>query len=268
MTDRTLALLAGLSYNNLTKYIGKTIYEVAKEKGTLKNFDSEAVQLLGNAVLIGSVDSGSEVSPNIRNSGLGCVAVCIPQTGKKHKMVVAYRGTEFNNFSAPFDIGADVELGLGLDTRQSMMAYNFYKNVACMDKFDYYLSGHSLGGRLVQNVLYKVHKDNPKNVIKPKHSATFNGLGYNKVVFLTLKLDILKQYSPKLKNYYYTKDIVGGGFAHSDGFTCAGIHIGLLGKDENGKIFTEWGWKHDKHHGIVYLQNDYDMRYVYNQEVD
>ena len=71
-----------------------------------------------------------------------------------------------------------------------------------------------------------------------------------------------------MKNYYYTLDVVGHGLAHSLTCTCAGIHICLEGKNESGELFEERKDFNKIYHGIVYLQNDYDMRYVYNSEVD
>ena len=81
--------------------------------------------------------------------------------------------------------------------------------------YDYYVVGHSLGGRLAQDVLYKLYNANEGGIFKkkaniqtPVHSATFNGLGYNNIIYATLERDVLSGYKMILTNFYYWKDIV------------------------------------------------------------
>lgn len=253
ITDKTLALLAGLSYNDLQEYSGKTISEIAKLKGKLKNFDANAVKKLGNAYVVGGVKG------NASKYGLGYVAVIFPQYKKTPKMVIAYRGTETDELKDKITDGVtDAKLGVSFDSAQSRAAYQYYKSMASNTNFIYYLTGHSLGGRLVQDVLYKTYKN--KDNVKPIHSTTYNGLGYYITMYIMLDDDILNKYKNSLNNYYYRFDLVGNDFGYSGIYVRTGTNIKLEGKDKNGNLFTETQNHSTKFHGIVYMQNDPDLK--------
>lgn len=245
ITDRTLALVAGLSYTNLEKYIGKTIGEILKLGVRFENLEYEYAQEIKDAEIIFSNESGVGWWGDISDRGLGSVAVKIKRTGKKDTIIYGLRGTEpdkdgFNDFMT------DGLLGLGWSSAQSDIAFQQYKAISSNENRDYVIAGHSLGGRLVQDVIYKVYNSNEgflgmfnkTNIPTPVHSATFNGLGYNAVVYKTLENDILEQYRYKLYNYYFEGDLVGNSLgANPYGtFVSAGVAKPFIAKDKQGDV--------------------------------
>jgi len=101
-------------------------------------------------------------------------------------VIFALRGTEPDS-DALNDFTADGVLGSGIESFQSKSAFDEYKKLTKQyPNAQFYIAGHSLGGRLTQDVLYKVYDSNDgtfglfkSNIKVPVHSATFNGLGYN-----------------------------------------------------------------------------------------
>lgn len=271
ITDRTLSWVQGLSYTNLEAYVGSTVGEIM-DKVTFKNLSAENAKYLSSARIIYANDSDSGYIGDFWDSGLGSVALRFERFGKKDAVVYALRGTEFNSDLANDGI-ADVVLGIGWDCEQSRNAFNEYKRIAKNKNTDYYITGHSLGGRLTLDVMYKIHNANETgflnwsaNIPEPVHAVTFNGLGYNGVVYATLENNVIDMYKDKLTNYYYRFDLVGEGLGVSGVFVRPGQNVELLGKDSAGKTLRtqeeldRWIAVRDiTYHGIVYFTNDYDL---------
>ena len=251
ITDRTLALAAGLSYTNLKSRIGEKV-----------GFKGEPE--LSEFKIVGANDSGMLTFNDFFDGGLGSVAIKLSIRGKNDALIFALRGTEPTK-NLIDDGNTDLFLGIGIDTQQSKKAFKEYKKLA--NKFpnsDIYLSGHSLGGRLVQDTLYNIYDDNngyfglfKKNIKEPIRSATFNALGYNKVQYFDNWLfndSLVEDIKDVLYNYYYKNDFVGEGLGHSWVYKRLGTDIGpWIAKDENGDIIVEedkWGYAIAKLHSI------------------
>lgn len=269
ITDRVLSWVAGLSYTNLSPFVGKTV-EYAQEHGaSIQGISGTYLECLGEAVIVQASDSGMGYWKDFWDSGLGSVALKFVRTDQPTAVVLALRGTEFGS-DFIHDTGADVALGVGWDCNQSRNAFSVYKSISTNSSYDYYVTGHSLGGRLVQDVLYKTYNANASgaNLRVPVHSATFNGLGYNKLVYATLKNNVLAGYAGKLTNYYYWLDLVGEGFGHNLLYTRAGRDVQLMCRDINGsyyragQVVSGLVLRDCDYHGINYFQNDYDLLYA------
>lgn len=156
---------------------------------------------------------------------------------------------------------------------QSDIAFKHYKSIADDKNIDYFLGGHSLGGRLVQDVLYKIYDSNEgflgtfgkTDITPPIHSATFNGLGYNCKVYAKLKNDILEQCGDKLHNYYFMGDLVGNSLgANPVGvFKTLGQQIPFIAKEENGEIIpvNKYIYEYVKVHSIKLWHCNPEFRY-------
>ena len=265
ITDRTLAMVEGMSYTNLEKYIGKTIGEI-KDKVTFKNLKNEYVKAFKDAEIIYSNNSANDFGSDFWDGGLGTLALRIARPGQRDAIIIAFRGTEPTN-DLIHDGITDIELGLSWDCNQSRYAFSEYKAISSIPNAEFYTTGHSLGGRIVLDVLYKTYKSN-ENVPTPVHTATFNALGYNGVVYATLKNDILARYKNKLNNFYYWQDQIGEGFGVTGVYTRPGKNIELLCKNKKGETYrTDKEFSHIvylrdwKYHGIKYFHDDYDLIY-------
>lgn len=274
ITDRTLAFVEGLSYTNLAKFVGNTVGYAMDNGVKLDNISKKTAQYLKDAVIVYADDSAMGYWKDFWDSGLGIVALKFERKTEPTAVVFALRGTEPDDDLAN-DAATDLVLGVGWDSFQSRNAFSAYKEVATNRKYDYYITGHSLGGRLAQDVLYKTYNANEgswlsagANIPTPVHSATFNALGYNKLVYATLENDVLKSYKNKLTNYYYWLDLVGEGLGKSGVYKRAGVDVELLCKDIDGnyirdKEFTNWiNVRDNENHGILNFHEDYDLLYT------
>jgi len=263
ITDRTLALTASLSYTNLQSYKG----ELVGDKG-----ESE----LSDFRIVVANDSGPLQFNDFFDGGLGSVAIKISRTGKNDAVIFGIRGTEPTKDTLR-DFSTDIALGISLNTKQSKQAFREYKKLAkSHPNADLYIAGHSLGGRLTQDVLYKVYDANDgtfgffkSDIATPVHSATFNALGYNsldftgKAVFGNKKVLVIIE---KLNNYYYKNDLVGEGLGDSVLFQRLGLNRGpWVAKDENGNVlardFPSLPYEPTKFHNISLFLTDKDLEY-------
>ena len=267
ITDRTLAVVESLSYKNLSKYQGKTVGEAIADGVKFSGMTDENKNLLKNAVIIYSNHSGIGFRGEFEDRGLGSLAIKFNRATKPDAVVYALRGTEPKN-DLVNDALTDLVLGLGWDSAQSKLAFAEYSVIAADRSDEYYITGHSLGGRLAQDVIYKIYKanssDSERDIEAPVHSATFNALGYNKIVYMTLKNKILDMYKNKLTNFYYGLDLVGEGLGNAAIYTRAGIQVKLWPKDIKGKELREepdsWiSFRDSDYHGISYFVNDYQL---------
>lgn len=276
ITDRTLSWVAGLSYTNLNDFEGKTVGYAVEHGAAIEGISAYAVRYLRDAVIVQADDSGATwedliYGPN--DKGLGYVALKIDRRIKSDAIIFALRGTEMDDDIVNDFVITDVALGLGYDSTQSKFAFEAYKEIATNHAYSHYITGHSLGGRLTQDVLYKTYKANSGGLFKkvktyipqPIHSATFNALGYNAVVKGTLHPGIMKNYENKLTNYWYRHDLIGEGFGCSGPYLRSGTDAQLVGKDIYGDALraNEQGiFKDLEYHGIEYFQFDYDLLYT------
>lgn len=129
-----------------------------------------------------------------------------------------------------------------------------------------------MGGRLTQDVLYKIYNANEGGFFfskvflpEPKRADTFNALGYNKIVYATLENDVIACYKDNLINYFYFLDIVGDGLGASLTHKRTGTDVELVGKNSAGENLRENTFWNDlynnKIHGIRFFQDDYELNY-------
>lgn len=195
-----------------------------------------------------------------KDHGFGAVAFKIELGNGKSSLVYALRGTE--KFDDVNDVLTDVKLSAWGDSAQSETGYKVYNTLAqtyCDSSI--YLTGHSLGGRLVLDVLYKAQDRN--EVKMPLHSATFNGLGYDKSVkFFALSNKVMKKYADNLNNYYYENDFVGDQFGDSALYAKPGHQIKLY---PNERTFM-FSW--DNHGNILsddtLMNKPYEIKEFYS----
>ncbi|MFW5674897.1 MAG: VWA domain-containing protein [Acetivibrio ethanolgignens] len=218
VTDYTLALAAKLSYNNLENHVGKFLKNTSVENDKFKN--------IGDWLVVGANNSGKsdnywlsidflkDKMSDISDSGFGYVAI---SNGKN--IIYSLRGTDFNlGTQALSDISTDLLAG-GRDVNPQL-PFAFYSYRGICNKYpsrDYFISGHSLGGRLAQDVTIEVVKskhDKLFGIIKsdtvtkiPNHTATFNALGYNKIEHFTKKF-LTKQQDIDLANAIITNHYI------------------------------------------------------------
>lgn len=271
ITDRTLAMAQGLSYTNLKDYIGYTVGQAVENGAALKGVSKEYITLLKDAVIIYANDSSSGYWGDFFDKGLGSLALKFIRPGDTTAVVYSLRGTEIEtDFINDFLI-TDIDLGLSKDSFQSKVAFYEYKAIANNKDYDYYITGHSLGGRLALDVLYKVYEANKDgwfskgaDIPTPVHSVTFNGLGYNAVTYWMLG-DTVEKYAGKLTNYYYWNDLIGEEMGASGTFTRPGQQVLLQCKDITGKKrrsdseIASIKYPDIDYHGIEFFQNDYDL---------
>ena len=273
ITDRVLSWVEGLSYTNLEGFIGQTVGYALEHGAKLDGISSDTAQYLKEAIIYSAGNSGEGFYS--KAGGLGFVALKITRRNMPTAIIYALRGTE-NDDDFVKDWANNIDLGFSWDSKQSKYAFTNYKNIAQNSSFDYYVVGHSLGGRLAQDVVYKVYNSNEgfffyegTNIPEPVHAVTFNALGYNAVTYALLENDILKQFKSDLTNYYYFSDLVGEGLGATGQFKHTGTDVKLWGKKINGTYLrTEeerdaWIYVRDiKYHGIATFHNDYDLLYA------
>lgn len=263
ITDRTMSLVAGVSYENLENNVGKTlgqIYPNIMDKNNEMYYLSE----LKDAKIIYANDS-IRWKPG-KDEGLGSIALEIPRYGQTNAIIFALRGTEPDTLA---DIESDIRLGIGfLDKQPRAAVKEYYKIEESNRGKTLFVTGHSLGGRLAHEVTETIYDKNKKNVATPKRTVTFNALGYNGIDFIDVNA---KRYSSEnMTHYFYSKDLVGDGFGDSWVYKRAGenVELGyapntsledatytvpLIGDVE---LFIPL-----KAHGIELFYNDYRLRY-------
>ena len=278
ITDRTLAFVEGLSYSDLKPYVGKTVGQAIEAGAKVDNLSTEHAEYLKDAVIVHANNSGYYDWLDIlkTDKGLGSIALKFVRKTEPTAVIFAIRGTEPTK-DLVNDAVTDVDLGFSWSSKQSEIAFKEYKSIATNKEYDYYVTGHSLGGRLAQDVLYKVHNANEGGLFKkkaniptPVHSATFNALGYNRAVYITLENDILAEYKNKLTNYYYWQDLVGETLGATVLFDRAGTDVLLEGRNADKSYFrgdkrsdNTWLYVPDvTYHGILNFHTDYDLFYT------
>lgn len=267
LTDRTLALTAGLSYSNLKSKVGSKIEDLIDAEFRFEKINSHIKGLNGWTIVHGN-DSGAGVIDMFTDSGLGSVAIKYSRMGKDI-IIYGIRGTEFEDDKVN-DVDTDRLAAIYGYSPQSDNAYNEYKSL--LKEFpnaDFYVAGHSLGGRIVQDVLYQIENRNEsifKTRIKsPLRATTFNALGYNRFDYKTLENDVLNTIKPSLYNYYYKNDLVGEGLGASLAFVRMGTDIGpWTARDANGDVIVEddsFGYSLLAVHGIHLWVQDINLKY-------
>jgi len=227
ITDRTMALAAALSYTNLGDWVGKTVAEAVQGGQRFENLTAEGLEELLPWRIVHVNESGwfewfdpisSAINPSWKDYGLGSFAIQIERMGKNRTAIIGYRGTEFSEDTLN-DMLADLVSYTSDYNPQADIAYKKYKSL--IKKYpdsEYLLSGHSLGGRIVQDVLYKVVRDNfyeKRRIKEPVHAATFNSFGYIDRYYESIENIIKDKVKSVLINYYYRNDLVGEGLGSS-----------------------------------------------------
>lgn len=265
ITDRTLALAAQLSYTNLHSSLGELVGD--DQVTELKDFK---IVCANNSSLLALSD--------FFDCGLGCVAIKISRPGKKDAVIFAIRGTEYNDLGARDFFATDAMLALGFDSVQSITGATTYELLTNRyPDADFFITGHSLGGRVAQDVLFKIYDANDgvtffgwwkANIPTPVHSATFNALGYNKAQYFTkglFKNNIQQALKGKLNNYYIKNDLVGEGLGHSGCFARLGTDIGpWTATDKDGKPIVKdnaFGYALSKLHPLTHFLNLGSLKY-------
>ncbi|GGE79492.1 VWA domain-containing protein [Priestia taiwanensis] len=258
ITDRTLSLVAGLSYSNLNANISSTIDSLVKSNYNFSSIGSSGIEELKDWTIIHANDSGGKGQVDSKDFGLGSVAIKITRPGQPDAIIFGLRGTEPS--SDPIhDFLTDGVLFFGIDSIQSKYAFTTYSYLAkYYPNAEFYVTGHSLGGRLAQDVFYKVHDKNDgafgffKDDINEPAGATFNALGYNRGHYSTLKGSIVSEAKKQITNYYYKKDLVGELFGNSD-------YVKRIGKEVGG-----WTPR-DKHQNIINPELNFFSSYAVSE---
>jgi len=296
ITDRTMALAAALSYTNLGDWVGKTVAEAVQGGQRFENLTAEGLEELLPWRIVHVNESGDpedktyreyiyKFLENYKQKGFGSVVIKLNRIKKPEVIIFGYRGTEAAELFGAFDLNTDIEAILlrGIITRminqatlQSSIAYYEYRKLAFMhEESDFYLTGHSLGGRIVQDVMYMISKDKIKKekIKEPVRSVTFNAFGYDRISYLSMDLKARSLAALKTRNYYYMYDFVGDGLGRPPLFWRIGIDIDpWVAIDENGNIIEApkikigyWDIEINiiftKVHGIYLWINDERMKY-------
>lgn len=211
ITDKTLSLLSGLAYSNLNSYVGKTIKEIRNTGIEFKNISSNDVSVFDDWKIIYCNNSSTEdfwfSLPILLDGGLGSIALQKTIDGKS-VILFGLRGTEFKEDFLN-DALTDLISGAAEFSYQSPYAIYEYTKLTSKNKnADFYIAGHSLGGRLAQDVVLEAYSNifirNPKNV------ATFNGLGFLRIYYINqLATNLVIKNNNVLRNYNYKYDAVG-----------------------------------------------------------
>ncbi len=244
VTTKVLSLASALTYENYGDCIGQKV----GEKGSWR-LRSEENYIFKDFEILDANDSGDSISlvdEVISDFGLAYMAIKLTREEKNDIIIFSIRGTEINE-NVNIDAIEDILLGLGTSwPTQSKKAFKSYQTIAENNPdADIYITGHSLGGRIVQDIVYEIYDKNDgylglfkSNIKTPKHACTFNGLGYNSYRYVMMKLlhgDRLKKINNTLYNYYIEKDMVGHALGNSFLFKRIGKTISpWKAKDGNG----------------------------------
>jgi len=255
ITDRTMALAAALSYTNLGDWVGKTVAEAVQGGQRFENLTAEGLEELLPWRIVHVNESGKpkniqEIIQDLLQEGLGNIAIRLPRMGKSEAVIFANRGTDLSSlFAGILDFTVDLEVTvfrgvivrvLHQTTLQSDDAYNEYRNLTrYYQNADFYLTGHSLGGRIIQDVMFLVNKGNKGNEITkvPMRAVTFNAFGYDGISYGSMNIINVREVmiaSSKTRNYYYKYDLVGDGAGRPPLFFRIGQDTGWIALDENG----------------------------------
>lgn len=252
ITERTLSLVAGISYNNLRDYIGKTIGEVVSLGYSFTNISKNGLEILKDWRIIYANDS-VESDKYGWDYGLGSLALYKKISGKE-TILFGLRGSEFSD-DLLNDALTDALGAFSLSTFQSPFASVEYTTIASVyKKADIYVAGHSLGGRLTQDVVKSAYMGS-MFYNRPVHATTFNGFGYTYKNYMSMIfLDLAIVSDKSLTNYYYAHDLVGSFLGRSTSFVRLGTQKGPYeAKDEYGnKILGDFfiGYSFAEVHGI------------------
>ncbi len=183
ITDVTLGYGARFAYCNVADYYqnkekeyNKTIRELKKYSEEKEYFTGESYEALKNFEVVVANDSGDkEVAKSTQagfDEGLG-LTILKKKIDGKDNFIVCCRGTEPGTWH---DLYTDVIIGSGSVTTYTQLEkakeiINNYANSHTGNGAKWFVTGHSLGGRLAQDVFLR------SNVIFDA-GATFNGLGY------------------------------------------------------------------------------------------
>ncbi len=274
ITDHTLALAAGLSYVNLSTEIGNTVGSITSLPDTEHYAELVSFGELSDFQILWGNDSEQISMAEYFDRGYGSIAIQISREGQNDAIIYAIRGSDFD-VDFVTDGLTDVALALGLETKQSAIAFIEYKILASQyPNCDIYLTGHSLGGRLVQDVVYNVYTTNSESekidqINTPTHAATFNGLGYNLVQYLELSTNSVittAKINNVLYNYYNTDDLIGEGLGDSNLFKRLGTEkADFTALDENGdaivRAFPDLEYEPGNLHGILTFYEQEGLKY-------
>ncbi len=274
ITDHTLALAAGLSYLNLSTEIGNTVGSITSLPDATDVAELVSFGELSDFQILWGNDSEQISMAEYFDRGYGSIAIQISREGQNDAIIYAIRGSDFD-VDFVTDGLTDVALVLGLETKQSAMAFIEYKVLASQyPNCDIYLTGHSLGGRLVQDVVYNVYTTNSESaktdqIATPTHAATFNGMGYNLAQYLELSTNSVittKKINSVLYNYYNTDDLIGEGLGDSNLFKRLGTEAGdFTAVDENGvaipRAFPDLEYEPGNFHGVLTFYEQEELNY-------
>lgn len=248
VSDRILALTAGLSYTNLRSELGKTVGEILDNGFKIQEdaVAKENLDILRSAKIIYANDSETRnffggIKDTSNDIGLGAVALKFSTPNRRDAIVYAFRGTEVSVI-APSDLFVDAGAYFNVNP-QANFGFQIYEELT--DQYlgaKFYLTGHSLGGRTVQDVLYKIYKKNTsgKTAVRlkvPDQAATFNALGYSVNTFNNFPSAFRAEAFGLLNNYAMQDDLVGVWFGNSPQSARVGSNIPpFIALDENGAV--------------------------------
>ena len=276
ITDRTLGLVAGLAYTNLQPFAkGQRKFTVgeAPDYAPLDGISEKYIKEIKDFELIFAQDSGGGWLSH--GDGLGAVGVRLKRNeGLKNVVILGFRGSEFDddkfkdiianifsNSSPAFDL-----VGGGKYTAQSESAFTIYKELRkTYPNDDFYLAGHSLGGRITQDVLVKIYFES-ENILEPYKSATFNGYGYRWDNDHRAPM-MIQYYETRLYNYTMKGDFTGQKLGPLKlGTTKPEIlpinnEGKLIDVSDSKALGVYKGYDIDKVHDIQLFHNNPDFRY-------
>ena len=221
--DRDLAITAQISYTDLNekKYLQKTIDEIRT------NYPNKEFKGLNETYnnLLDEMKNWTVIKANNSNAlidifdHLGFGAVALENNGR---IIISYRGTEPVDFNGDW-ITDILTFTIGTSP-QSHAAQKLYKAIEKeYPNHELYVSGHSLGGMLTQDVVYEIIQENNKSkkskINEPTRVATFNAPGFAFISFWDREI---KEKMKLITNNHWVKyDLTGDGLG-----TFFGVRLG------------------------------------------
>ena len=144
----------------------------------------------------------------------------------KDNVIISFRGTDINQMA---DWTTNGSLFLSGYSGQTDIALDTYRLIASRyPDAKIYITGHSLGGLITQEVLYELHKTNRGNM--PQYSTTYNapGFAFGKLFDKT----IMNHLSSELTNYWIKYDLVGDFLGTKLGYRLGYDYNSFLIKEE------------------------------------